>query len=175
MRIIRFFINIYYKIIYMKKKIKLSSINDEEFKKLITDNDSISDIIKKIGYTNSGAIHNRIKKRIDVANLDISHMNNKIGSRSGRAFIPIEEALIKNSKYKSNFGIKRKLVEEGYLEYECEKCKNSDTWMGESLTLHLDHINGVNNDNRRENLRLLCPNCHSQTDTYAGRNIKRRK
>ena len=52
----------------------------------------------------------------------------------------------------------------------CANCGNIGEWNGQSLTLQIDHINGINNDNRKENLRWLCPNCHSQTSTYTGKN-----
>ena len=62
------------------------------------------------------------------------------------------------------------LIRNKIIEYACDKCDNMGTWENEPLTLQLDHINGINNDNRIENLRLLCPNCHSQTQTFAGKN-----
>jgi hypothetical protein len=55
------------------------------------------------------------------------------------------------------------------LEFSCSEC-GLDSWLGKSLVLELDHINGIRSDNRLENLRLLCPNCHSQTETFRGRN-----
>lgn len=74
----------------------------------------------------------------------------------------------KHPKY-TTAKVKKRLIEEGYLECKCSWCGITDTWNGKPIVLHLDHINGVNNDHRLENLRLLCPNCHSQTDTYAGK------
>ena len=66
--------------------------------------------------------------------------------------------------------MKSRLIKEEILEYKCALCGNTGEWQGQSLTLQLDHINGINNDNRLKNLRLLCPNCHSQTKTFSGRN-----
>ena len=60
-------------------------------------------------------------------------------------------------------------MDEGVLVPECAIC-GLDSWRGAAISLHLDHVNGIRNDHRRENLRLLCPNCHSQTVTFAGRN-----
>jgi len=62
--------------------------------------------------------------------------------------------------------LKKRLLEEGFLELKCIDCGIVDTWNGKPIILHLDHINGKSTDHRLENLRLLCPNCHSQTDTY---------
>lgn len=64
--------------------------------------------------------------------------------------------------------IKRRLVCEGLLENRCSEC-GLDSWLGEPLTIQIDHINGIRNDHRLENLRMLCPNCHSQTETYGRR------
>jgi len=66
--------------------------------------------------------------------------------------------------------LRNRLVREGYKEYKCEHC-GIDEWEGIRIGLELDHISGVRSDNSLENLRLLCPNCHSQTHTFRGRNI----
>ena len=65
--------------------------------------------------------------------------------------------------------LKKRLILEGYLDKVCTECGITDSWNGKPIVLHLDHINGTNNDHRLKNLRLLCPNCHSQTDTWCGR------
>jgi len=67
--------------------------------------------------------------------------------------------------------IRKQIVDENLLKYECAICSINE-WFGQSISLHLDHINGINNDNRLENLRFLCPNCHSLTPTYCGKNNK---
>lgn len=88
---------------------------------------------------------------------------------------PIEELFIENSKV-STSSIRKRVISENLLPYMCsvEQCSlhvENPTWLGVSISLHLDHINGTRNDHRLYNLRWLCPNCHSQTATYCGRNI----
>lgn len=79
--------------------------------------------------------------------------------------------LVENSK--TNRGsLKKRLIKAGLLKTECYECKLGTVWNGKNLVLVIDHINGVHNDNRIENLRLLCPNCNSQTETFSGKNKK---
>jgi len=68
-----------------------------------------------------------------------------------------------------SYQLKNKLIAEGYKEAKCEECGLGEEWNGKVLVLELDHINGDKNDNRLENLKILCPNCHSQTPTFRGR------
>lgn len=84
--------------------------------------------------------------------------------------IPIESVLVENNPKHTNW-LKNKILKAHLLPKECAICHIAE-WLGNPLSLQLDHINGVRDDNRLENLRLLCPNCHSQTDTFAGKNIK---
>jgi hypothetical protein len=84
----------------------------------------------------------------------------------------LEEILVENSTYLSTNNLKKRILKEGVLENKCVSCGNNGTWNGKTLALHLDHINGNHTDNRLENLRILCPNCHAQTETYCGKNVK---
>lgn len=81
----------------------------------------------------------------------------------------LEEVLTENSPVTRRVLISY-LAKYNVLDYKCAICGNIGEWNGVSLTLQIDHINGIRNDNRKENLRWLCPNCHSQTDTYCGKN-----
>ena len=70
---------------------------------------------------------------------------------------------------KSRTNLKNRLLEAGILQNRCEECGLTE-WRGKRLSIQIDHVNGVRDDNRLENLRMLCPNCHSQTETFASRN-----
>ena len=84
-----------------------------------------------------------------------------------------EEVFVENSDY-ARHHIKRRIIEESLIPYQCFNCGNIGEWMDKPLPLILDHINGVNNDNRIENLRFACSNCDSQLETYKNRRGSRK-
>jgi DNA-binding CsgD family transcriptional regulator len=88
--------------------------------------------------------------------------------RARPARTPIEQLLVADT-YRSRHYLKARLVKAGLKPNRCERCGIAE-WRGVPLTFALHHVNGVRNDNRLDNLELLCPNCHSQTDNFAGRN-----
>lgn len=119
----------------------------------------------------------------DYWGIDYSHLiNNKSGRRQRRkirksfdygmtAEDVISEFLCENPVQRLSWPTIAKLINKyDILPQQCSECGISAKWNGKPLTLHIDHINGVNTDNRLENLRRLCPNCHSQTDTFCGKN-----
>ncbi len=85
--------------------------------------------------------------------------------------IPLNEILNGQHRSYTRGSLKRRLLRSGLKKNECEHC-GLKTWHGKMLTMHLDHINGDSWDHRFSNLRMLCPNCHSQTTTYCGRNAR---
>jgi len=79
--------------------------------------------------------------------------------------IPLKRILVKEFKYSSN-KLRKRLIDELNWKDECKICNQCNIWNGKKLVMHLDHINGDHYDQQEENLRILCPNCHTQTPTY---------
>ena len=137
---------------------------------------SIAEIIRKCEMISTGANYKTIKNRLDEEKIDYSHIALGLGSNKARNFIrekmPLDQILIKDSRYGTT-KLKKRLISELGWKDECLECGLTGEWQGKKLTLQLDHINGNSKDNRIENLRFLCPNCHSQTETFSGRfNLK---
>jgi hypothetical protein len=134
---------------------------------------SIASVLSQLGLKITGSNYRTIKIAVKRLSLDISHWTGQ-GHLRGKThnWAPskaLEDILVKSSDYTSTFNLKHRLIKANLLLYECSICRIS-SWQSKKLALQLDHINGVNDDHRLENLRLLCPNCHSQTDTFAGKN-----
>lgn len=140
----------------------------DEMVNAIKNSITVSDILKKIGLKVCAGNYDTVRKFIRSNNIDSSHI---IGKRCGRGGCgkkfenDIKEILIENSNYGRKY-LKKRLIESGLLKNECHECELKNEWNGKPITMVLDHINGINNDNRIENLRLLCPNCNSQQDTF---------
>ena len=149
---------------------KVYQVSDEEFKNIVNNSNSYSDCLRALGLgTRGGSSTDILKRRIKELNCAISHFNQK-GKPSANIRYTLDEILVENSTYANISRLKTRLINEGRIEYKCACCGNEGIWLGKELSLQLDHINGKNNDHRLENLRFLCPNCHSITPTYAGKN-----
>lgn len=148
------------------------SVSDEEFIKIVKESQSYTDALRCMGMAIAGGNHASIRKRIKLLNLDISHFKGRnwnLGKTFPNKQRPIEDYLSNKVEIQSN-PLKLKLFKLGMLENKCYICGIVD-WQGQKISLELDHINGQHHDNTLTNLRILCPNCHSQTDTF--RNVSR--
>lgn len=143
-------------------------------KELVNNSDSISGVLRVFDMENKGGNYKTLKARLLYDRIDFSHIKMGLNSNVGRNFqrlrIPLEKILVKGSAYSRNH-LKRRLIEGKILRQECYSCGQRPMWKGNPLSLVLDHINGDPIDNRLENLRLLCPNCNSQTPTFCGKNV----
>lgn len=149
---------------------KVYQVSNDEFKTIVSESFSYSDCLRKLGLSTSGGSSTDIlKKRINELNCSIEHF--KRTNTSSNSIYTMEEILVENSSYHNIASLKRRLLNNNLLEYKCQIC-GINSWNGKELSLQLDHINGINNDHRLENLRFLCPNCHSQTETFSGKNVK---
>jgi hypothetical protein len=146
--------------------------SDDEIRDVVRQSSGVSDALRRLGYKPSGGMHRWLKARIAVAGIDTSHFLGQSWARgmSNRVScppLPLEEILVEHSNYQTG-KLRRRLIAAGLKEARCEIC-GTTTWRGEPLPLALDHINGEPTDNRLENLRVLCPNCHAQTETWCRR------
>ena len=146
---------------------KIDLIPEDEFRQLIQESNSYNSVLKKIGMSHGRSSTDIIKRRCKALNISCEHF-----IRVGNQYSPkydLKDILIENSPYQNLSSLRDRLLKENLLNYECQICGNKGEWQGQPLTLQLDHINGNHNDHRLENLRFLCPNCHTQTETYGSR------
>ena len=150
---------------------RIFELSDDEFIKLIKSSTCIKGVLFVLGYTTAGNSwgYSQVKQRMDILNLNASDFKGR------SALQGVSNRKLDNNKLFSEHDrhprsiVRRRIIKENLLEYKCAIC-GLNKWNGKTLSLELDHINGINTDNRLENLRFLCPNCHSQTSTYGSKN-----
>jgi len=151
---------------------KITDLLKEEIDELFLHHKNIHRILKHFKLNSNGSGNYRtFKKHCRELGVIIPEYKNEGNCYFFLTKKPIDYFLKENTTCNRS-NLKNRLINENILDYKCNIC-GIENWNDKKISLHLDHINGINNDNRLENLRLLCPNCHSQTETYAGRNSKK--
>ena len=151
---------------------KIYKLTDKEFIDLVKSSLNIAEVLFKLGYTTKGNTwgYSQVKQRMVDLNLSGVDFRGKSSLKNTSSRIDKSNLFKENSKH-NRLLIRRTIIRENLIPYKCAICGITE-WQGKTLSLELDHINGINNDNRLSNLRFLCPNCHSQTTTYGARNQK---
>ena len=143
---------------------------DADFIKAWTTSGSVRQVLGKLGLVEAGGNYACAKKRADALGLTKEHMHGQSWNKGKKVGPkrPVEEYL-SNQRPIQSYKLKNRLLAEGLKQHKCECCGITE-WNGQPTPIELDHIDGNRYNNTIENLRILCPNCHAQTDTYRGKN-----
>ena len=158
----------------MKKR----SWSEQQLRKAAKTSTSIRQILGKLGLRQAGGNYSQAAKYLKEYAIPIEHLKGAGWSKGLKIVrspnIPLEKILVPGSTYQS-FKLKRRLFGVGLKKARCEECGWDRISPDGRLPLELDHINGDSKDNRLENLRVLCPNCHSLKPTHRGMNKRKKK
>lgn len=135
----------------------------------VRDATSFTDCLRKMGLTVHGDNAKTLRRYVTSYKIDTSHFSSVTPVKT--TTLSDAELFCENSAADRGV-VKKHIIKRGLIPYVCRDCGNNGAWNGKPISLHLEHINGTNNDNRLKNLTFLCPNCHSQTPTFAGKNSK---
>ena len=150
----------------------------------IKESETINEVLTKLSRNNSSGGYKSFKKYIEKYKIDISHfltpkqIIERQYKNGGLIKKKTSDIFVENSTT-SRHCVKSRVISEKLIEYKCIFCENDGNWRGKKISLILDHKNGVNNDNRLENLRFVCPNCEATLIThckgYKGYEIEEKK
>jgi len=145
---------------------------DDELRDAVAACLSVSATLRALGLRAAGGNHRSISNHIDRLGLDTSHFDPWANVHRGPSqAIPLDLVLVEHSTY-NRHRLKRRLYETSLKDRCCELCGQGEDWHGRRMSLILDHVNGVFDDNRLENLRIVCPNCNATLDTHCGRALR---
>jgi hypothetical protein len=150
---------------------------EDEVREAIAVSRSWAETLRQLKYKSAGGNWKTLKKYAALWQIDTSHFDSLAASLEGLRLSswkkrPLEEILVAGSTY-SRSHLKRRLYDEGLKEPRCELCGQDENWNGAVMALILDHINGVPDDHRLENLRIVCPNCDATLETHCGRHNRK--
>jgi transposase-like protein len=145
-------------------------VTEQELREAILASRSFSDALRRLGLRPAGGNHATIKKYTARWGIDVSHFDHDAIRAAAliKPATPLRELLVEYSTYHRGH-LKRRLLAEGLKQPVCELCAQGELWQGRRMALILDHVNGVPDDNRLENLRIVCPNCAATLETHCGR------
>jgi len=148
---------------------------DDQLRAAVSSSRSYSRVIRQLGLVPAGGNYDQVQRRIASLELDTSHftgMRWNVGLRMPyRPTLPLDEVLVKD-RWVTSHHLKRRLFREGVKQPRCEICGWATQAPDGRVPVELDHINGDKTDNRLENLRIVCPNCHALQPTHRGLNKK---